>query len=493
MGHRRGRTSPLTTAALFHLVREHLGRALDRGELRAVEAASGGNPLHALEFARRHGTAGGSTFEHLLEERLGSLARGTRLALLAAALAGTPTVELVAEVRGCAPLELLDVLEPAVQGRLVRVTDRVSFAHPLYAETIVATSAAADRRACHRRLADVEPGEEARARHLGIATTGQDDGLAQTLERAAQLARRRGAWDSAAELMALSVERTPPASGRWGERALAWGDWLVAIGRPVEAEDCFAGPGAGSGHPSYWEATIRLADLLIYLGRAEEARELGHELRTARLPPGLRARAVLTVLVEELNEAPAEQLALVAAVNEDLRGLPATEAPAGLRALGLNLEAQLRVRGGGRADGLLREAVELERLEPPRTIADSAALTLAHHATLADHHDDARARFERLLAVCEERGDDFSVPLVCSQFAYLEQRSGRWDHALELLAEGRRSAEGQHQLYLWLVDAGIGVIVGQRGDYEGALARLARWCRRWRASTTRRSRRSCGT
>ena len=231
---------PLTTAALFHLVREHLGRALDRGELRAVEAASGGNPLHALEFARHHGTPGGSTFEHLLEERLGSLPRGTRLALLAAALAGTPTVELVAEVRGCAPLELLDVLEPAVQGRLVRVTDRVSFAHPLYAETIVATSAAADRRACHRRLADVEPGEEARARHLGIATTGQDDELAQTLEHAAQLARRRGAWDSAAELMALSVERTPPASGRWGERALAWGNWLVAIGRPVEAEDCFA-------------------------------------------------------------------------------------------------------------------------------------------------------------------------------------------------------------------------------------------------------------
>ena len=181
---------------------------------------------------------------------------------------------------------------------------------------------------------------------------------------------------------------------------------------------------------------------------------------------------MLTVLAEELNESPAEQLALVAAVNLDLRGLPATEAPPGLRALGLNLEAQLRVRGGDRADGLLREAVELERLEPPATIAGSAALTLAHHATLADHHDEARARFKRLLVACEERGDDFSVPLVYSQFSYLEQRAGRWDRALELLAEGRRSAEGQHQLYLWLVDAGIGIIVGQRGDYEGAMATL---------------------
>ena len=70
---------PLTAAALFHLVREHLGRALDRGALRAVEAASGGNPLHALEFARHHGRPGGSTFEHLLEDRLGSLPRPTRL------------------------------------------------------------------------------------------------------------------------------------------------------------------------------------------------------------------------------------------------------------------------------------------------------------------------------------------------------------------------------------------------------------------------------
>ena len=321
--------------------------------------------------------------------------------------------------------------------RLVRVTDQVSFTHPLYAETIVSTSAAADRQECHRQLARIEPGAEARARHLGIATTSPDTVLAQTLEDAAQLARRRGAWDSAAELMALSVERTPPGSSGWGQRALELGGWLAAIGRPAEAEGCFAQVrAAGVGIPSYWEATIRLASLLTYLGRVPEARALAAELSHRGLPPGLAARAALTVLAEELNESPAEQLALVAAVNRDLRDLPAREAPPGLRALGLNLEAQLRVRGGDRADGLLREAVELERLEPPATIAGSAALTLAHHATLADHHDEARARFERLLVACEERGDDFSVPLVHSQFSYLEQRAGRWDRALELLAEG---------------------------------------------------------
>ena len=219
--HRRDQSPAVDAAALFHLVREHLGRALDRGALRAVEAASGGNPLHALEFAAT--TAGrGSTFEHLLEDRL----RLAPQADQAGSPGGRPgrgsDRRAGRGARRCSPTELLDVLEPAVRERLARVTYQVSFTHPLYAETIVSTSAAADRQECHRRLARIEPGAEARARHLGIATTGPDTGWrdprgrgpARPSSRSLGLGGRADGAQRRAD--ATGVERVGAASTRAG-------------------------------------------------------------------------------------------------------------------------------------------------------------------------------------------------------------------------------------------------------------------------------------
>ena len=82
---------PLPLSALFHVIREHLDVTLSRSELRAVAEASGGNPLHALEFARHRALGPGASFEALLTERLLALPRSTRTALLAAALCAAPT------------------------------------------------------------------------------------------------------------------------------------------------------------------------------------------------------------------------------------------------------------------------------------------------------------------------------------------------------------------------------------------------------------------
>ncbi len=286
MGHRRGRTSPaddggaVPPRARAPRPRPRPGRAARRG------GGVGWQPAARPRFARHHGTPGGSTFEHLLEERLGSLPRGTRLALLAAALAGTPTVELVAEVRGCAPLELLDVLEPAVQGRLVRVTDR----GPSPTRSMPRRSSRPRRRRTAAPVTGDSP-TSSRARRRGSPSRHRDD---RSGRRAGADPRARGPARAAPRSLGLcgradGAQRRADAaaSGRWSgpwRRATGWSPsadpWRPRLLRPS------APP---SGHPSYWEATIRLADLLIYLGRAEEARSWA-TLRTARLPPGLQAR-----------------------------------------------------------------------------------------------------------------------------------------------------------------------------------------------------------
>ena len=77
---------PLGTAALFHVVKEHLGLALDRSRLRALEQSSGGNPLYALELARRQvGGSASATLDELIGARVRALPADTRRSLLRAA------------------------------------------------------------------------------------------------------------------------------------------------------------------------------------------------------------------------------------------------------------------------------------------------------------------------------------------------------------------------------------------------------------------------
>lgn len=173
---------PLPLAALFHLVRGHLGLALDRGELRSLERISGGNPLFALEVARQL-RAGGQlpSLDGLIDSRIRTLPRETRLAMLAAALAFDPTLDVVAEARATSPEVLLDQLEPARAEGLVFCDDHIRFGHPLFASSAVGAAAAPELRACHVALSASDPGPEAEAWHLGSASCDPDEALATKL------------------------------------------------------------------------------------------------------------------------------------------------------------------------------------------------------------------------------------------------------------------------------------------------------------------------
>ena len=290
---------PLPVQALFHVVREQLDVTLTRSELRAVAVASGGNPLHALEFARHRALGPGASFEGLLSERLLALPRPTRTALLAGALCTAPTATRLAEALGRSIEQLLDDLEPAVTGGLIRLGGSISFLHPLYLEAAIDGAAAEERVAVHAALADVEPLEEARVRHRALAEDAPDEALAVALTEASRKAWARAAWLSATELLRLAIARSedPTACDR---RALELARRFILNGDPRDAEQILVGLRADPGGPAYWAATIELCKLCQIDDRYDEAKTLAREIDAAELSPEDYAVAVVDVEIDML-------------------------------------------------------------------------------------------------------------------------------------------------------------------------------------------------
>jgi len=459
---------PLGPAALFHVVKEHLGLALDRARLRAVEQASGGNPLYALELVRRQVGEGASTaLDELIGARVRELPLATRRSLLRVALAASPRPDVLAAAAGCTPEELLADLEPARTTGLVRVTDTVAFGHPLYAEAVVEEAADLEVRDAHRRLAEAETDPEARVRHLGAAAAGQDAGLAGQLHDAATSARNRGAWASAVDLLRLAAELTPDDATR-ALRSVRLGEWLTTSGRTAEAEVEFTRIRETARGPGYWRATIGLGRLWAIAGREPEALALVGDVVDTEAPPVLQAEALL-VLGEERDRTDRHVARAVAV----LEPLERTEGVDRLLATALVTLSWLRAEKGEPYADLLARAVELQRTSPPDRVADSADFVIAQQALFSDRYNDGRAALSRLIRRSEETGDDFSRPSLLANLAHLEFRAGRWDDSERALVEGRRLSEGQRQAFWQLTGAQLMMLTGLRGDRERAQAEVA--------------------
>ena len=463
--------APLAAAALGQVIHQELGISLDRVALREVHRVTGGNPLFALEVARHRGGADAgtrTTFQTLLAARLAALPRPTRLALLTAALAGEPTVEVVAGARGCDPGALMEVLEPAVAGGLVAVTDLIRFGHPLYASSVIASSAAADVRDAHTRLVDVDLGEEVRARHRGLAATGVDAALATRLDTAAHAARARGAWDTADELLRLAIEHSPEGEDR-AERAATLGVWLARGGRPDEAMPWLRRAWTEATGPARWQAALERRRLVVAGGSLEELAASTREFEGPDVPLVARAEAMLMTVEQERDLTHAARADRVHEVNAQLAELAEDPEARRVRVIGLLVEADLRATAGQRWRPLVDEALVIEQTVAPAVVMQRAEAYLANEAVIADRHDEARTRLLRLISLSEELADDVSLPLLLEGLAWLEFRAGHWDRADQLSAESRASASGQHQHWQHQSEVSLAATRGMRGDTDGAL------------------------
>jgi DNA-binding CsgD family transcriptional regulator len=209
---------PLSLAELHRLFQAHLGQSFSRLGLIRIEEACGGNPFYALEIARALMRSGATVspgerlpipdeLAPLMRERIETMPARTGEALLVAAVAFEPSLEVLARVVGT---DVLSVLAPAMRDGLVAVEDRtVRFSHPLLATAVLTGAEPSLIRDAHSRLAVVADSDEARARHLGLAAQGADATAAAALEAAADAARRRGVPIAAAEMFERARDLTP--------------------------------------------------------------------------------------------------------------------------------------------------------------------------------------------------------------------------------------------------------------------------------------------
>ena len=152
--------------------------------------------------------------------------------MLAAACLASPTVELVGEATDVDHDQLIELLEAAERHGIIFIEgNRIRFAHPLLASGVYTDASPTQRRLTHRRLADVVDEMELRARHLALASTGDDPETLVALDDAAASAHARGAPAAAAELLELAIG----LGGDTAERRIRLAGHYFDAGDPAQA------------------------------------------------------------------------------------------------------------------------------------------------------------------------------------------------------------------------------------------------------------------
>jgi DNA-binding CsgD family transcriptional regulator len=211
---------PLSLAALHHMIKNQFGWVPPRPVLVRIEAASGGNPFYALEIARNLARDRASltpgdrlpipdSLQELVMTRVRTLSTAAQATALACAALSRPTVPTIAGALEAGDDAEAAIIEAEEAGVLVSDKERIRFAHPLLASAVYASASDTRRRLLHRRLAGIVSDPEERARHRAKSATEASESDAVEIERAADLAARRGAQDAAAELYEAAGRLTP--------------------------------------------------------------------------------------------------------------------------------------------------------------------------------------------------------------------------------------------------------------------------------------------
>jgi DNA-binding CsgD family transcriptional regulator len=378
-----------------------------------------------------------------LEERFLSRVRTlpadsqTLLLLASAEQLGDPEVLWRAADRlGVAP----EAAEAPGFERLLTLTPRLRFHHPLIRSAVYQGASAPARRGAHEALAaavDRNRDPDRRAWHLAAAAIGPDEAIAGELESAAERARARGGIAATAQFLTRAAELTPGDPDRV-RRLIAGAIAELVAGAPVRALALLE-----RAHPieagSLDEGRgLRLrGNLASAFGEGANAPSL--LLQAARvlqpLDAGL-ARATLLDAVEVAfwtEDIPSLEVTLTA---EAIRRVP--EDSATIPDLLLDGFMTMFLDGHEAAAPLLRRAVARLRTED-LTDADAPRwLGVGGRAARELLDDDAcRALDDRCIALARSQGALTLLPLVLDYVGRLEADCGRFDRAEAMLAEAR--------------------------------------------------------
>jgi DNA-binding NarL/FixJ family response regulator len=464
---------PLSIGAIHGVFVQVLGKSVARPTLVRIHQASGGNPFYALEIASEI-------------QRLGPVSPGQplpvpldrrELALLRLRRLPAATREVLARVAAMSRPSTKDLdlvaLAPAERAGIVRVFagDRVDFTHPLFGSALYASLPESTRRALHRKLAATETDLEERARHLALSSAGPDAIGADVLDRAADAAGSRGAPEAAVELKELALRLTPSEDTRNVARRK-----LELASRRYFAGDT---PGARQ------ELEEALRELPSGEARAQVLLELGSVLWNQG-----DAEACSTLLRQALDEAhgPALEARIhtrLSSMTDDFE-VAAEHAEAALRltderedplvySFALHNLARAKFYAGRGAD---HEAMEKGMLLQREEAGWEISTAPAFWARDFDDFHTAIRRFEEMLRVFGERGDEASCSGVLAQMATIHALTGRLEVARECAAEALELAH-QTEQETWIhvaltVQAQVSVRAGELGPARATAEEVLR-------------------
>lgn len=481
---------PISLGVLHHLIRGRTGLTLTRSQLVRLEAASGGNPLLAIEIASALGRLerwpiAGEPLPvpldatSLFQERIDRLSRVEREVLFMAAAksgptrsdlraVGTPLPDVVDRALADAAAEGLVVLEP---------DGHVRFAHPLVAEAALAAVPSADRGELHARLASAASGVEDRGRHTALAARDPNTDDAVALDLAASSARRRGATSMAAEWAEVAARLTRPGDeidrARRLIRAAHWFGESGEVERAVEILDrVLVEMPPGDVRATAGLQRAKMAGWAE--GAAETLRRCEEALRDAT-DPDLRARILLRIAGEQ-GVAGARS---IGAAEEAVRTLDAmaSDPDPDLLACALLQSAEIRFEFGlGSDDEGAARARSLLSAEPRRTIdGNQQPESLRAHALIRDwaidHDELAVGRAGKIADLQRDRdhGLERPIPIGASELAVVEVWLGEWDAAEIHTREAREAAEqAPTREGRAAALAADGYLAAHRGDLEAA-------------------------
>ena len=449
---------PLSLSAIYHVIHARLGIVLPRPTLQRIEAASGGNPLLAIELARALADAGErpgpgqplpvpDEIVGLFAKRLAKLPERSRESLLAVALLSDPSVDTVERAAGPRAAESLG---RALDADLVEIRgDHVRFVHPLVGSVLVASVLPAKRRGMHRRLAEVAASDEERARHLALGSDGPDEGVASSLEDAAAVAERRGASEDAAELLGLALELTPEDAAAAPRRRFGLARALFRAGDHSEGTHVLDGLlRAESAGPLRARALELRAQIQWVSGTAEEAETcLTEALDHAGDDEWLRARVLVTLARVTMDAALLRDRSIAAL--DHLESLDEPD-PALLSEALVGLAGAEYSLGNGIPTDVVERALELERIAPPANVGDRMSAALGTWLKYNGDFDEARHWLETTRQAALGEGDEGSLPYALSHLPQLELWAGNWAQsearALEHLELAERTGQEGERL-----------------------------------------------
>jgi DNA-binding CsgD family transcriptional regulator len=420
---------PLSLEGTHRLLSHRLGLSVPPRTLSQVFEATQGIPLLVLELGRMLAARSAPDFGSALPVtdladnpflgRVAALPRSALRALLAVSL-GQVSLPMVAGVAGLAAVDDL-----VTAGLLVVDGGRVRPSHPLLAEAARRVSSAADRRALHLDLARSAEDETVSARHLALATTRQDAGLAGVIAAAADAAVRRGAAHHAADLAEHALRLTPSAAAEYPDRLLALGECLVTIGELRRAMELVA-PRVDDLPAGAVRARAHL--LLADAGNlAEHEAHLELALAQSKEEPGLHATvlAAKSILLSVLRVCRIGEALACALQARELAAASGADGPHVLSAL-----AWARVMAGLPLDDLTCLPA---RPEPGWLYEDSIDRQAGMQLLFRGRVDAAREVFKRLRALADERGEARIRAVLQFHSCEVELRAGQVDECARLL------------------------------------------------------------